>query len=56
LPKIAKRLLVAIGAAAVAFGITVPAHAQSVTVCYEAHVNVAGMSVLDQPQTCQTVP
>lgn len=54
--KIAKRLLVLVGAGAIAFGISLPAHAQSVTVCVGGHVEVAGTTVLDQPTTCNTLP
>ncbi|HEX9711955.1 MAG TPA: hypothetical protein VGB52_05290 [Actinomycetota bacterium] len=37
-----------------AFGGAV-ASAQSVTVCAEAHVTIAGETVVDQDQTCQTI-
>ena len=51
----AKSLLLLVAACALTLGISLPAQAQSVTVCLQAHVSVAGTTLVDLPQTCNTV-
>lgn len=56
LKKVVKSLLLLLAATAMTVGLSLPAQAQSVTVCVEAHVEIAGTTVVDQPENCVVLP
>ena len=53
--KLAKSLVLLVAAAGLTVGMSLQSPAQAVTVCLEAHVSIAGTTVVDLPQTCETV-